>query len=255
MNQQYQDIFKEEMREIVRRLKVYVVDNQPLYRIAVRQVLARKWEMVGESSLNDFSVTDIEDAGPDIMLVDVGLPQQNGFGVVRQINNRYPKVAVIVTSSSPDDEQLFRAIKSGAVAFLSKDAEPQKLLKTLKRVGRGEYPINHTLLKRPNAARKVMRLFHELNSAESYYTPLSSREKEILKYIAEGNPNKTIAEVLHISEQTIKNHVTSIMRKLNANDRTHAVVLAMQQGLLNIGEIASMPEEKSPQVPLQFREN
>lgn len=255
MNQQYQGIFEEEIREIVRRLNVYLIDNQSLYRMAVRQVLANEWEVVGESSLNDVNITEIEDIAPDIVLLDVGMPLQNGFGVARQISNRCPKVAVVIISPNPDDEQLFQAIKSGAVAFLNKDASPQKLLGTLKKVGQGEYPINYTLLKRPDTARKVMRLFHKLNSAENCYTPLSSREKEILKYIAEGNPNKTIAEALHISEQTIKNHVTSIMRKLNANDRTHAVVLAMHQGLLNIGEIAVMPEEKSPQVPLQFREN
>ncbi|RJQ39129.1 MAG: DNA-binding response regulator, partial [Dehalococcoidia bacterium] len=110
------------------------------------------------------------------------------------------------------------------------------------RSSRKEYPINDSLLQRPSAAKKVLNLFQNmaLKNMGSLMTPLSQREIEILKYVAEGNPNKRIASVLNISEQTIKNHITSIMRKLNANDRTHAVVLAIRNGWLNIGEVTKL---------------
>jgi two-component system, NarL family, response regulator DegU len=255
MNKQYQNIYQEQLTEVTRRLGVYIIDNQPLYRLAIGQVLSGSLDILGEDALNDVSLERIEEVCPDIVLVDIGLPMQSGFGIARQISNRCPKTAVVIISSNPGDEQLFQAIKSGAVAFLNKDISPEHLIGLLKRIGRGEYPINYSLLQSPSAVKKVMRLFHELNSVESCYTPLSSRETQILKYIAEGNPNKTIADALQISEQTIKNHVTSIMRKLNANDRTHAVVLAMQQGLLNLNEIALLPQNDDSALPVKFCEN
>jgi two-component system, NarL family, response regulator DegU len=255
MNSRCQDIYQEQLSEVTGRLGVYIIDNQPLYRLAIGQVLSGSLDILGEDALNNVSLEKIEEANPDIALVDVGLPMQSGFGIARQLSNRCPKTAVVIISPNPNDEQLFQAIKSGAVAFLNKDTSPEHLIGTLKRVGRGEYPINYALIQSPSAVKRVMRLFHELNSVENCYTPLSSRETQILKYIAEGNPNKSIADALEISEQTIKNHVTSIMRKLNANDRTHAVVLAMQQGLLNINEIELLSEDRDAALPVKFCEN
>ena len=223
-----------------RKLTIFIVDNQPLYRQAIRQTLVDEMEIIGESALNGNIYSLVESLYPDIALVDVGASMW-GFSVTRQIATRCPKVAVVMLSANPDDDQLFQAIKSGAVAFLSKDISADNLTGVLRRVGRGEYPINDSLLTRPNTAKKVLQLFHNLSlmgkEVETLITPLSKRETEILKYIAEGFSNKRIAYALGIGEQTIKNHITSIMRKLNANDRTHAVVLAMRRGLISIEEV------------------
>jgi DNA-binding NarL/FixJ family response regulator len=156
-------------------------------------------------------------------------------------------------SSNPDDDQLFQAIKSGAIAFLSKDVSADSLLNILRRVGQGEYPINDSLLTRPGAAKKVLELFHDLSllgtEVNKLITPLSRRETEILKYVAEGFSNKRIGFTLGVGEQTVKNHVTSIMRKLNANDRTHAVVLAMRRGLLDTQEFMGITQgERVPRL-------
>ncbi|MFC2003580.1 LuxR C-terminal-related transcriptional regulator [Chloroflexota bacterium] len=230
----------------LRKLTIFIVDNQPLYRQAIRQVLQEDMEMVGESALTANIWSDIESLSPDIALVDVGLPSLSGFGIARQIATRCPGVAVVMLSPSPDDDQLFQALKSGAVAFLNKDISADKLTTVLRKVGQGAYPINETLLSRPSMAKKVLHLFQNLSlmgkDIETLMTPLSPREMEILEYIAEGNSNKRIAYALGIGEQTIKNHITSIMRKLNANDRTHAVVLAMRKGWLNIEEALEIPE-------------
>ena len=123
---------------------------------------------------------------------------------------------------------------------------PDELVDTLRQVRSGESPINDNLLSRPDAARKMFRIFQglALKNTGSLMKTLSHREMEVLKQVAEGNANKRITNVLNTSEQTIKNHLTSIMRKLNTNDRTHAVVLAIRHGWLNIGEVAEMPEEE-----------
>ena len=230
-----------------RKMSIFIVDNQPLYRQAIRQVLKEDMEVVGESPLTADAWIPIENLLPDIALVDVGLPLFSGFGVARQIARRCPKVAVVMISASPDDDQLFQAIKLGAVAFLSKDVDANEIVCTLRKVGQGQYPINESLLERPNTAEKILQLFHSLslmgNDVDTLLTPLSPRETVVLKYIAEGNSNKQIACALGVSEQTVKNYIASIMRKLNANDRTHAVVLAIRRGWLNIGEISDLPLE------------
>ncbi len=225
------------------KLTVYIADNQPLYRQAVRQALAKQAEVVGESALRPDAWSLVEELLPDMALVDVGLPFLTGFDVARQIARHCPKVAVVMISASPDDDQLFQAIKSGAVAFLSKDVSGDGLIGTLCRVGRGEYPINDSLVERPNTAEKILRLFHNLSlmgdEVSTLVTPLSPRETEVLKFIAEGYSNKRIAFSLGVTEQTIKNYIASIMRKLNANDRAHAVVLAMRRGWLSIDGITA----------------
>ena len=236
-------------REKKSKLTVFIVENQPLYRQAIREVLAKDMEVVGESELTPNLWSTIESLLPDIVLVDVGLPSLGGFGVAREISTRCPEVAVVMLTPSPDDDQLLRAIKSGARAFMTKDINAHELTSLLRQVGKGAYPINETLLSRPSVAKNVMQLFNNLSKmgedVDMLMTPLSPRESEVLNYITEGNSNKRIAHALGIGEQTIKNHITSIMRKLNANDRTHAVVLAMRKGWLNIEQtLDSLEPEK-----------
>jgi len=230
------------------RLTIFIVDRQPIFRQGLRQALSsyQDMEVVGECEPGDNVWSLVESLSPDIVLVDIEAPFPGGFGVARQIATRCPRVAVVILAPSPDDDQLFQAIKVGAVAFLSKDVAPDKLAGILRRIRRGEYPINDSLLSRPNTARQVLQLFQSfsLKDVETLMTPLSHREMEILKYVAEGNANKRIANALNISEQTIKNHITSIMRKLNANDRTHAVVLAIRNGWLSIGGAPDLSEKE-----------
>lgn len=229
----------------IKKLAIFIVDKQPLFRQGVRQALSthEDMEVVGECNPTADTWSLIESLSPDIALVDVGAPLASGFGMARQIATRCPRVAVVILAPNLDDDQLFQAIKSGAVACLSKNIAADELAGILRRVGRGEYPINETLLNRPVTAKQVLQLFRNfaLKDMETLIAPLSRREMEILKYVAEGKPNKGIANTLNISEQTIKNHITSIMRKLNANDRTHAVVLAIRNGWLNVGEVSDLP--------------
>ncbi len=229
----------------MQKLTIIIVDKQPIFRQGLCQAVSsyEDVEVVGECSPTADTWRLAESLSPDIALVDVGAPPVCGFDVARQIATRCPKVGVVILASDPDDSQLFEAIKTGASAFLSKDIAADELVNILKGVKRGEYPINDSLLRRPNAAKQVLRLFRSygLKNMETLMTPLSDRETQILKYVAEGNPNKTIAHALNIHEQTIKNHISSIMRKLHANDRTHAVVLAIRNGWLSVGEVSDLP--------------
>jgi DNA-binding NarL/FixJ family response regulator len=229
-------------------LTVLVVGTQPIFRQGLKQSLSsyQDIKVVGECGSNIDVLPMLESLLPDIVLVDIGTRIFGNFGLVRQMSLSFPKVAVVILSPDPGDDGLFQAIKSGAVAYLSKDVPPDELVAILRQVAQGEYPINDSLLARPNAARKMLRVFRRfaLKDMGSFMTPLSHREMEVLKYIAEGNANKRIANTLNTSEQTIKNHVTSIMRKLHANDRTPAVVLAIRQGWLDVGEATEVSEKE-----------
>ena len=140
-------------------------------------------------------------------------------------------------SVDPNDEELFEVIKTAAVACLSKNATAEELTSTIRRACNGEYPINESLITRPTVARHVLNQFQHMGrTMEAVAAPLTLRETQILNYVAEGNTNKQIARILQISEQTIKNHVSAILRKLNANDRAHAVVLAIRHGWISAEE-------------------
>jgi len=218
-----------------------IVDKQALFRTGVCQALSEQ---------SDFELFDcdpnwnpmelIEANSPDALLLDIDYPSLSGLDLARKIVLRFPSTRVIMLSSSPDDKQLFEVIKTGAVAYLSEDTTTEELVNTIRQASRGEYPINDSLIARPKVAEHVLRQFQDLVSMgkamEAIAAPLTARETQILNYVAQGNSNKQIAHILQISEQTIKNHVSAILRKLNANDRAHAVVLAIRHGWISIEE-------------------
>ena len=177
---------------------------------------------------------------PDIILVDINLPGMNGLEVARVIKRRQPQAAIVVLSVYEDDEQLFNAIKVGAAAYSQKDITPQQLVEILRRVGHGHYLINDNVLSKPLVASRVLNQFRELATLETdvepLFAPLTSREIEILDCIARGNSNKEIARALNISDQTVKNHITSILRKLAVNDRTQAVIYALRHGWIKMSD-------------------
>ncbi len=220
------------------KIRVFLADNQVLYREGVRLVLSKEGdiEVVGEADDGEAALYQIKSLSPDVVIVDSKLPSLGGPDLARQIKRHVPTISVILVSSHEDDEQLFHAIQAGIAGYLVKAASGQDLIYQVRRVYQGEYPINEYLLSRPAVALHVLKQFQDLlpveKEVEPLLSPLSPRETEILEYIAQGNANKEIAYTLGICNQTVKNHVTSIMRKLAANDRTHAVVLALRYGLI-----------------------
>ncbi len=225
------------------RIRVLVVDDHPLFRQGVRHTLesAKDIEVVGEAADGQRAIQMAETLAPDIMLIDINLPGLNGLEVTRVVRRRQPQIAVLILTVYEDDEQLFNATKVGAAAYSAKDISTDHLMQMVREVAEGHYPINDTVLSRPFVASRMLNQFRELASTEtdggeSVFAPLTTREVEILDCIARGNSNKEIARILNISDQTVKNHITSILRKLAVNDRTQAVIYALRHGWIKMSE-------------------
>ena len=223
------------------KITVMIIDKQLFFRVGVRQALSQDPDFrILDGDPNDDLLGLIEANSPDVVLLDIDFPSLSGLELCRKIVRHYPGIRVIMLTPNPNDEQLFEVIKTGAVAYLDKNTSGGELAEKVRQAYRGEYPINDSLTARPKVAEHVLRQFQTMVSMgramETVAAPLTARERQILSYIAEGNSNKQIAHILQISEQTIKNHVSAILRKLNANDRAHAVVLAIRQGLISAEE-------------------
>jgi DNA-binding NarL/FixJ family response regulator len=232
------------------RTKVLIIDDHPLFRQGIRWSLedAGDIEVVGEAENGQEAIKLTERALPDVVLVDINLPGLNGLEVARVIKRRDPRIGIIVLSVYEDDDQLFQAIKVGAAAYSSKDVNPADLLRFIREVALGKYLINESVLAKPHVASRVLHQFRELAATEDEQTsqlfaPLTSREIEILDCIARGLSNKEIANELSISGQTVKNHITSILSKLQVNDRTMAVMFAIRQGWIKMGYDSSRGDE------------
>ena len=221
------------------RIKALVVGGQPLFRQGICSSLSQlaDIEVVGEAKVDAKVLAAIEASPPNVVLLDIDTPSSGGLELCRRIKRSLPSVAVILLSSNPNDEQLFEAIKSQGAAYLGKQTEAEELARVIRQCAHGEHPINESLGDRPKVAEQILQQFQDLSwerEAAGFISPLTPRETEILKYMAQGYLNKQIAEVLNVSEQTIKNHITSILRKLNVNARTQAVIVAIKQGLVSI---------------------
>jgi len=223
---------------MVNGIIVMIIDKQAFFRAGVRQALSQQ---------SDFKILDcspaqeplelIEANSPNVILLDIDTPTPNGLELGRRIIRNHPNTRVVILSPDPNDEELFEVIKTGAVAYLNKNTTTEELVSVIRQACRGEYPINNSLVARPRVAEHVLKQFQDIVSMgktmATVTASLTKRETQILNYVAGGNSNKQIASILEISEQTIKNHVSSILRKLNANDRAHAVALAIRNGLIS----------------------
>jgi DNA-binding NarL/FixJ family response regulator len=231
------------------KIKVMVIDEQALFRAGVRQALSGQPDLeVLECDPAQNALEMIEANLPDVALLGSDLTSLSGIDLGRKISQYYPNTKVIVLSPDPNDQELFEVIKTAAAACMSKRASADELASTIRRAHKGEYPINESLMTRPKVAKQVLNQFRGFTKTlEGVAAPLTKRETQILTYVAEGNSNKEIARILTISEQTIKNHVSAILRKLNANDRAHAVALALHSGWIT-------PEVRTRKGPDDFGE-
>ena len=224
------------------RIQVMIVDDHPLFRRGVRWSLESESDMlvVGEAGDGQTAVQQADLLVPDVVLIDINMPIMSGLEVTRILKRRHPQTGVIVLTMHEDDEQLFHAIRVGAAAYITKDVDAIQVIKLIRRVARGEYLINENVLSRPFVAARVLDQFRELSqmdqATDGVFSPLTPREVEILDCVAQGNSNKEIARILSISDQTVKNHITSILRKLAVNDRTQAVIYALRHGWIKLDE-------------------
>ena len=222
--------------------KILIVDNHALFRVGMGNILEREpdFQIVGEADDSRSAVDRALETSPDIILMDLSLPSPGGIETTQRIKRELPSTGIIVLAPSEDEDALFESIKAGAAAFILKDVGPDDLVTIIRRVVNGEYLINDKVFAKPSVASRVLKEFRELavygQEAAPIFAPLSPREVEILDNIAQGMTNKQVAYALTISEQTVKNHMSSILRKLSVNDRTQAVVYAMRQGWIRMPE-------------------
>lgn len=196
------------------------------------------FEVVGDALTGEEALHLVNAMEPDLVLLDVRLPETDHLQVTRRLRQQAPNTSVIHVADSPQEDELFGAIRYGAAAYLQSNIDAAKLSDVIKRVYAGSYVIDDSVLANPALATRVLSAFRELTAmnqqVEPLFAPLSPREKEVLEHAAKGRSNREIARAMNISEQTVKNHLTSVMRKLAVNDRTHAVVFALQQGWINV---------------------
>ena len=222
--------------------RILIVDDHALFRVGIANILGREpdFEIVGEADDSRSAIDRAIETSPNVILMDLSLPSPGGIETTQRIKRELPSTSIIVLAVSEDEDALFDAIKAGAAAFILKDVGPDDLVTIIRRVVSGEYLINDKVFAKPSVASRVLKEFRELavygQEAAPIFAPLSPREVEILDNIAQGMTNKQVAYALSISEQTVKNHMSSILRKLSVNDRTQAVVYAMRQGWIRMPE-------------------
>jgi len=230
----------------MRRIKVLIVSSNTFARSGIKQSLAEQNALqmldIVECDLDQEEtnvITQIADCLPDIVLLDQGHHTSLGLQLTRKITRSFRGIKVVIISSknAEDDAELFQVVKSGAAAYLNAErCTSDLLIQTISRCADGEYPINDSVTNRPKLSWRVLREFQEFALNRKYVAnameSLTSKELQVLKLICEGNSNKQIGDILGTSEQTIKNQVSSILRKLNANDRAHAVYIAARDGWL-----------------------
>jgi DNA-binding NarL/FixJ family response regulator len=222
------------------KIRLFLADSQPLFRQGIKLSLSSRAdiEVCGEGVISAELVDSIENSTPHVVLL--GIRHDGDLDLARGIKQGLPSTSVIVLAAVFDDNQLFQAIRARAAAYLDRSVTLEKLVEVVHRAANGEHPINDELLTRPKVAERVLQQFQDLSwgqGVEAFISPLTNRETQILRYMAQGYLNKQIAAELSLSEQTIKNHITSILRKLDANARTQAVVNAIRRGLIDVKEV------------------
>ncbi len=213
------------------RIKVLIVDDHPVFRDGLRQVLQTRKELqvIAAVGSGDEMWRAIRAHGkPHIVLMDVEMPGESGIDLTKAVLEKHPDVRVVMLTAFSDSERVFAALKAGAVGYLLKNVSPDEIRATVERAAAGEAMLSGEI------AGRVLREFERERDEERYRAQLAGltpREEEILKLLATGESNKEIGQRLFISEQTVKNHVASIFRKLQVNDRTKAALLAVKLGL------------------------
>jgi DNA-binding NarL/FixJ family response regulator len=224
-------------------IRILLADASRLTTLGITQVLEKEadMEIVAVAIDGEDAVAKASELEPDILIIEAELPRLSGIQAAQRVRREQPHIGVLILTGDDQEQTLFDAIRAGAAAYLHKDCEPGELTDSIRRVRAGQFIINEKIFSRPAVASRVLAEFRELSvygpGSSHVFAPLSPREVQILDNIAQGKTNKEVAYALAISEQTVKNHMSSILRKLSVNDRTQAVVYAIRQGWIKAPEI------------------
>jgi DNA-binding NarL/FixJ family response regulator len=212
------------------KIRVLITDDHPVVREGLSAMLSREHdiEVVGEAKDGKEAVTKAGTLRPDIILMDLRMPEMDGVEAMQRIKTDYPDIRFIVLTTYDNDEYIFKGIEAGARAYLLKDAPRDELFRAIRAVSRGESLIE------PAVASRVLDRLAELSRQVNTPEVLSEREIEVLALIAHGSSNKIIADALNIGQSTVKTHIQSIFHKLEVNDRTEAVTVAVRKGIIRL---------------------
>ncbi|HHY10500.1 MAG TPA: response regulator transcription factor [Firmicutes bacterium] len=219
----------------MKSIEVLIADDHPLLRQGLVKLLDLEEEVVvvGQARNGEETLQKAEELQPDVVLLDINMPGMNGIEVAKILREKHPAIQILVLTIHDDESYVNEMIRIGASGYLLKDAEPSQVVQAIKKVFSGETVFPSHLMER------VMEHYYQLEieygrmkTAAALNELLTVRETEVLRCIVEGMSNKEIANCLHISEKTVKNHVTNLLRKLDVEDRTQAAVYAVSKGLL-----------------------
>ncbi|HEX8684596.1 MAG TPA: response regulator transcription factor [Ardenticatenaceae bacterium] len=221
-------------------IRVMLVEDHPLFRQGLRRVMdsAPDIQIIAEVSDGGEVMDRVRELMPDVILMDVNIPTKNGLVVARDVKDAFNNIQIVILTAYSDEEQMFHAIRAGASAYFAKDVPPDELMDGLRAVKKNNYVIGGEVMSEQKMAAWLLKQFEQLaipgDDNEDLFIPLSPREMEILVFITKGYSNKEVAYHLGISRQTVKNHMTSILRKLAVNDRTQAAVYALRHGWIRL---------------------
>ena len=211
-------------------IRIFIADDHPIVRRGIRDLLETEpdLQVVGEATNGREAVAGIEKLQPDLVLMDLVMPEMDGIEAIRQIQARQPGVRTLVLTSFATDDKVFPAIKAGALGYLIKDTAPEDLLRAIRQVQRGEVSLH------PAIAQKLLKEISGPAEQPPTPEPLTEREAEVLKLIAAGLNNQEIATELVISVATVYTHVSNILSKLHLASRTQAALYALRQGYASL---------------------
>jgi NarL family two-component system response regulator LiaR len=217
-------------------IRVLVADDHAIVRKGIRALLATEpdLEVVGEAKDGRMAVAEVERLCPDVILMDLVMPEMDGIEAIRRITARDPEARILVLTSFAADDKLFPAIKAGASGYLLKDSDPKDLVGAIRQVYRGESSLH------PTIARKLLQELSQPPERVPASESLTEREVEVLRLVARGRSNRQIAAQLVISDATVRTHVSNILGKLHLASRTQAALYALQAGLASLDDVGDL---------------
>ncbi len=218
-----------------KQIRILIADDHAIVRKGLKALLATEKDMAvaGEAENGTEAVEKAAELGPDVILMDIVMPQMDGIEATRRITAERPETRVLVLTSFAADDKVFPAVKAGALGYLLKDSSPEQLLEAIRQVHRGEPSLE------PSIARKVLQELSHPGAGGGKPTtdPLTERELDVLRLIAQGLSNKEIAAKIFVAEWTVRSHVSNILGKLHLASRTQAALYALRSGLASLDDV------------------